>query len=105
MKRLLLAGIRSYWRLVPPAKRRTCLFALSCSRHVFDVTEREGFAAGISALLRRYHTCRPGYTLLHARDQDGTRLMLLADGSVVRIDLLSTHVLPDGQDAAVPRER
>lgn len=105
MRRLLLVGIRSYWRFVRPEQRRTCLFSHSCSRHVFDVTEREGLGAGLKALFRRYRACRPGYRLLSTRDRDGTQLMLLADDSVVRVDQLSSRVWPAKQYEPVRQMR
>jgi uncharacterized protein len=89
----LLWGIRVYWRLVPPGRRRTCLFAESCSRYVYRIAAAEGSIAGMRALWNRRRTCRPGYAVLGARNVDGTRLVRLADGQVVGLSTLSTSAI------------
>jgi uncharacterized protein len=91
---LLLFGIRCYWRLIPPHRRRSCLFAKSCSRFVFETAERDGLMAGLAALAGRYRSCRAGYVLLDSRDADGMRLIRLADDSVIRADQLAASVIP-----------
>lgn len=92
MKWLLLGAIRAYWRLIPPERRRRCLFRESCSRHVYRRARDEGFISGLRALARRWRACRPGYGLLAAREA-GEPLVLLADGAVMRIDQLSEAAL------------
>lgn len=92
MRGVLLGAIRAYWRLVPPQRRRTCLFAKSCSRHVYDLTSQEGAAAGLRGLRDRFSACRSGYALLALRDEDGGALVRLADGRVVRLDDMSQTV-------------
>ena len=92
MRLLLLGMIRAYWRLIPPQRRRTCLFAKSCSRHVYDITSADGGKAGLRALRDRLRSCRPGFRLLRLRDHDGALLLSLADGRVVRLEELSDSV-------------
>jgi uncharacterized protein len=92
VRALLLLAIRAYWRLVPPSRRRTCLFAKSCSRHVYDIALAEGGKAGWLALRDRARACRPGYRALRTRDFDGEALLRLADGRVVRLDEASQAV-------------
>jgi hypothetical protein len=92
MKLLLLGTIRAYWRLVPPQRRRACLFAESCSRHVYDVALVEGGIAALRRLKARFRACRPGYALLTVRDENGAALLRLADGEIVRLDEMSDAV-------------
>jgi uncharacterized protein len=61
MKVLLLAAVRIYWMLWPARYRRPCVYAVSCSRHVYAVTRAAGLYAGVAALRCRWRTCRPGY--------------------------------------------
>jgi streptomycin 6-kinase len=86
---LILGAILAYWRLVPPRRRRRCLFAKSCSRHVYDLARAEGGGAALRGLRERFRACRPGYRLLEARDGDGAALLRLADGRVVRLEEMS----------------
>ena len=85
---LLLAAIRLYWWLVPEERRRSCLFRLSCSRHVHAVTAGHGFVAGLRALRQRWRRCRPGYDVRwdSNREQWGVRFV---DGTVAWQDALS----------------
>ncbi|MBO9692418.1 membrane protein insertion efficiency factor YidD [Chryseobacterium sp.] len=59
MKNLLVLLIKIYW-LVPPSKRRKCIFKTSCSRHVYEKTIREGFISGLQAFKYRFENCRSG---------------------------------------------
>lgn len=92
MKWLLLVLIHTYWRLIPTERRRQCLFAKSCSRHVFDTAQEQGGLAGLSELWSRTRKCRPGYRMLQQRDADGMRLIRLADSSVVRLEAMAARL-------------
>ena len=61
LKALFLFLIRLYWFLIPPSKRRKCIFKESCSKHVYRKLKDDGFKNGVNAFLKRYHQCRPGY--------------------------------------------
>ena len=76
----LLLLIRLYWWLWPAARRRHCLFRLSCSRHVYQATRRHGLRAGLVALRLRFRQCRPGaYSFRHPIT--GAWLLQLPDGT------------------------
>ena len=59
----LIAAIRLY-RLASRRIRRgrSCLFRVSCSRHVEHVASKHGFRASIAAMKARFRSCRPNYT-------------------------------------------
>ena len=63
MKHALLLLIRSYWRLVPEARRRRCLFRETCSQYVYQQIKTRGVRAGLLALWQRLRACRPGFQL------------------------------------------
>jgi putative component of membrane protein insertase Oxa1/YidC/SpoIIIJ protein YidD len=79
MKWLLLLIIQIYW-LIPKKYRRSCIFKVSCSRYVFEITIREGFINGCRAFNKRFYQCRPGYTEYKAVEGNW---ILLADKTVV----------------------
>jgi putative component of membrane protein insertase Oxa1/YidC/SpoIIIJ protein YidD len=58
----LVAAIRLYRAVACHIPRtRSCLFAVSCSRHVEAAARERGLAAGLLAMHRRFAACRPGY--------------------------------------------
>lgn len=63
MKYLLLFVIRLYWWLIPPSRRKHCIFRESCSNYVWRITKEDGFKAGIKAFLFRNKHCCPGYAI------------------------------------------
>lgn len=78
MRWLITLPIAVYWLLWPSRWRRRCLFHESCSRHVFRVTNDEGFIPGLVALRRRVRQCRNGYHVVLSRTGPA---FMLADGS------------------------
>lgn len=58
MKHLILFVIKMYWKLIPPSRRKKCVFKKSCSNYVFDITQKEGFVKGLKAFQFRYKNCR-----------------------------------------------
>ena len=52
-----------YWKIIPPSKRKKCIFKKSCSNYVFEVTEKEGFLSGLKAFRFRYENCRGNFTI------------------------------------------
>jgi putative component of membrane protein insertase Oxa1/YidC/SpoIIIJ protein YidD len=82
MKYFLLLIIKIYWKLVPPSRRRSCLFAESCSRYVDRITQEKGFLSGIRAFKERYKKCKPGYKIGY-NSLDGTTELLLVDGTIL----------------------
>lgn len=86
MTRILQLTIELYWILVPPDRRRSCLFRESCSRHVWRRLEEAGVRAGFTALLRRWRQCRSGYAVIPT---SVGRFMILCDGSMIPEDEIS----------------
>jgi hypothetical protein len=89
--RILRGAIRAYWRLVPPHRRRRCLFAVSCSNAVYEAAAI-GTASALRMLWTRFRACRPGYVLLRTRPDSGGKLVRLADGGIVSLDIMSPVV-------------
>ena len=83
MKFLILLIIKIYWKLIPASKRKACLFAESCSRHVYRITNQDGFWAGLKAFKSRYKKCRSGYKVGY-NSQDGTTELHLVDGTILK---------------------
>lgn len=64
MKIFLLLIIKLYWKIIPESKRRKCLFKISCSRHVYYKTKKEGLISGVKALSFRMKNCNPNYYII-----------------------------------------
>ncbi len=64
MKNLLLLLIKTYWLLIPPAKRRKCIFRTSCSKYVYEETVNNGYRAGLKAFKYRFQNCRSEASLI-----------------------------------------
>ena len=64
MKNLLLLPIKMYWRIIPPSKRRRCIFRTSCSKYVYEKTTADGFVSGLKALKYRFQNCRSGACII-----------------------------------------
>jgi len=86
MRRLFLSIVKIYWKLTKNRKHR-CIFKESCSKHVYRITDQEGFLSGIRALKQRYRQCRPGYILFFDKIDKRVNVKL-ADDSVVDRSLL-----------------
>ncbi|PTS87606.1 membrane protein insertion efficiency factor YidD [Flavobacterium sp. HMWF030] len=63
MKHLILFAIKMYWEILPPSKRRKCIFKKSCSNYVFETTQKEGFVKGLKAFQFRYKNCRGNFAI------------------------------------------
>jgi putative component of membrane protein insertase Oxa1/YidC/SpoIIIJ protein YidD len=83
MKIILLSIIRIYWAVFPKDKRRKCIFKLSCSKHVYQVTKKEGLLEGFNALKYRYKNCRNGYHIFE-NHIDGSKMMILPNGQLLQ---------------------
>jgi putative component of membrane protein insertase Oxa1/YidC/SpoIIIJ protein YidD len=64
MKLLLLLAIKMYWKIIPPSKRKKCIFKKSCSNYVFEITQKEGFINGLKAFQFRYQNCRGNFAII-----------------------------------------
>ena len=92
MSMLLLGFIKGYWRLIPPKKRKKCIFKKSCSHHVYDITKEKGFLKGMKALKFRFKHCRPGYYVIN--DREG-KLLISARNHEFKISEMNERVLMD----------
>ena len=88
MKFLLLLIIKTYWKVIPESNRKSCLFAESCSRYVYRITNEEGIWAGLKAFNSRYKKCRPGYKVGY-NSHDGSTELHLVDGTILQEDEIS----------------
>lgn len=87
----MLFIIKCYWQVVPPHKRRYCLFRESCSRYVFRVVLEQGSIQGFKAFARRYRTCRPGYQI--DRLPNGQPFVIFPNGEIIDEQLISEHLI------------
>jgi len=86
MKYFFLIIIKLYWRFIPETKRRKCLFKVSCSNHVYDITKKRGLFQGIRALHFRLYNCNPNYHLLTINKE---KLLLSATNKVFKLEELN----------------
>lgn len=84
--------IRLYWVAVPKSRRRRCLFAESCSHHVYRLVRDEGARVGIRALRMRWKQCRPGYRVNWSAT-DGELCLVLVDQTVLPRGSVAPSVL------------
>ena len=91
MKFVYLLFIKLYWKFTPEVNRKSCLFAESCSRYVYRITNNQGFWAGIRALESRYKKCRPGYSI-EFNSEDGKMELHLVDGTILKEDEISIQL-------------
>lgn len=66
MKNLLILLIKVYWLVIPPAKRRKCIFRTSCSKHVYEAITNEGLVSGLNAFIYRFKNCRSGAYIMES---------------------------------------
>ena len=92
MKLFLLIIIRCYWFLIPPSRRNRCLFKKSCSRHVYEITKRQGLIGGMKALRHRFRTCRPGYFLFQ-NPMNGEWQLHLVTNEIINETEIAEHLL------------
>lgn len=90
-KVLFIFCIKVYWLLIPPSKRRKCIFHESCSNYVYRHLQEEGFINGINAYRRRFYQCRPGYKVFY--NSTTTNLEIeLSDYTIVQLDEMREDV-------------
>jgi len=63
MKLFFVLVIRFYWHIIPVQKRRSCIYSISCSKHVMNTLQEQGFLAGFKQFIYRYKNCKGGYTI------------------------------------------
>ena len=89
MRFFLLLIIKLYWNIIPVSKRKSCLFAESCSKYVYRVTKENGFISGVMAFKNRYRKCRPGFKIVH-NALDSTTELHLIDGTILSENEISS---------------
>lgn len=92
MRYPLLWVIKAYWYIIPEENRRRCLFKKSCSQYVFETTAQKGFFRGMKALLYRHKHCRPGYYVIHGKEE---KLLISAKNKVFGSKEISPQLLND----------
>lgn len=65
-----------YWNCITPSKRKKCIFKKSCSNHVFEVTQKEGFVNGLKAFRFRYKNCRGNFQIFKNPINDRIQMIL-----------------------------
>ena len=102
MRWVLLAMIRLYWRLAPSSLRARCLFQVTCSHRVYDVTKSNGLVAGLNSLRARWRQCRPGYRVEFF---EGRLIVRLRNGDVVGPEDVAADALEPYRDALARAEK
>lgn len=82
MRYFVLTAIRLYWLVIPPDKRRKCIFKRSCSKYVFDTTSKDGFWDGNRAFRFRIKNCNADFDII-TDYKSGIRNMRLKDGVLI----------------------
>lgn len=90
MKFLLLLAIRVYWK-IPTKLHQRCIFRETCSHYVYRIASKQGFIAGIKALLERNELCRPGYVVYKSL---GHYYMKTANGTIIEEKDIALSELP-----------
>jgi len=93
MKYLILLVIRLYWILIPQSNRRKCIFKKSCSNHVFEITQKEGFLNGLKAFQFRYKNCRGNFTIFQ-NPIDNKIQMILPSLIIVEKEEIAERLIP-----------
>jgi hypothetical protein len=91
-KAIFIFCIKVYWFLIPPSKRRKCIFRESCSIYVYRHLQEGGFINGINAFKRRFYQCRPGYKVFY-NSSNGALEVELSDLSIVGAQEFRTELL------------
>lgn len=96
MRSLIIHAIQYYRRVIPPERRRRCLFRESCSQHVERIAREQGGLAALKAFLARARRCRPGYGF-EWEAHTGTWFLVCADGSKIPPAHAATHLAAEYQ--------
>lgn len=94
MRYLLIWAIHLYRRLVPPERRRRCLFRESCSMHIERIAREAGTLAAMLAMVKRLRSCRPGYGF-HVLQENNRWELLCKDGSRFPQSDVASHIVAE----------
>lgn len=92
MKYSLILVIQLYWKIIPECKRRKCLFKLSCSKYVYQITKNKGLISGLKALLFRVKNCNPYYNITEIK---GEKLLITKSGEIFTKKEISEFVFEE----------
>jgi uncharacterized protein len=90
VKVMILGIIRIYWEHLPSSWHRQCLFRVSCSKYIYNITNEFGIIEGIKAFKERWIKCRGGYRI-EIRNNDIK--IRFANGEVADTDNIADYVL------------
>ena len=88
----LLLLIRMYWYLGNRQKNR-CLFKVTCSRWVYQVTLEKGIISGMKCLFKRYKSCRSNYRI--TENSDNLEGIKASDGVFYQKDVLADWLVSE----------
>lgn len=92
MKIWLLLLIRFYWAVIPKGKRRKCIFRISCSQYVYQITKTDGLYKGLLAFKYRFKHCRGGFHIFE-NPIDGRKNMILSNAEVLIEEEISERLI------------
>jgi hypothetical protein len=94
VRQILVGLILVYQGIAPRTLRDRCVFLESCSNFAIRKTRERGIRAGVAAIARRMHSCRPGYFRLPPSSiyPDIGSPVRLVDGTIVDMAELSPRV-------------
>jgi putative component of membrane protein insertase Oxa1/YidC/SpoIIIJ protein YidD len=97
---ILIVAIRMYRAAGRRIDRsRSCLYDVSCSRHVERVAAAHGFVAAMSAMRRRFSACRPQYSFEY---DDAQWWIATRDGQIITSDEASPALISEARACRVP---
>jgi putative component of membrane protein insertase Oxa1/YidC/SpoIIIJ protein YidD len=82
MKVFLLLIIKLYWVTFPKTKRRKCIFKISCSKYVYQITKEEGLHKGLITLRYRFQNCRSGF-IIFENPTNGRKMIMLPNAQIL----------------------
>lgn len=94
MRYLFISAIHLYRRLVPPDRRRRCLFRESCSMYIERIAREEGTLAVMFAMVKRLRSCRPGYEF-HVLQENNCWELVCVDGSRFPQSEVASHIVAE----------
>ena len=88
----VLIGLIHLYRRLPPFFKRKCLFKITCSSHVLEMTRASGFWCGLCSLRLRMFQCRPGYVIFFDNEKQHWAVRF-ANGSVANSEEVADFIL------------
>ena len=92
MKSLILFIIRMYWFFKPKHQKSKCIFKVSCSKQVYQVTKEQGGLKGLKEFRFRWANCQPYYDI-YTDHMTGRKKMKLKTGIIVDEEQIAERFL------------